>query len=181
MGVFTLLWGSWTIQGFGVFAVVTVAASTALAAVFLVRGIALFIAAPTLVSAEAVQAAQDARTGYRFRLVVGAETLAILLVSLALGTTGHDRYVNPAIALVVGLHFLALVAVFPTRRTVNLVTGSVLSLAAIGAVVLLASRAAGTDVVWSAVALIAASCTSAQGLTLLAARRRLLDATTAAE
>lgn len=176
MGFFTLLWGSWTSQGLGAVGALSVAVFTVVAGLFLLGGITLLVTLRRRpASHEPTDAAQSATIGRRFGLVVGAEAVAIFVASAGLGISGNDRYINPAIALVVGLHFLALVWVFPTQRAVNLATGSVLSLAAVAAILVLAADALGTDLTWSLVALVAASCTTAQGLTMLAARRRMLS------
>lgn len=73
MGVFTLLWGWWTLQGLGTVAVLTVCAFSVLGVVFLVRGVALFTAARHAVASSDAPATQASTIGRRFGIVVGAE------------------------------------------------------------------------------------------------------------
>ena len=47
-----------------------------------------------------------------FRIVLIAEVLVIVLAIVALGRSGHPDFITVAIALIVGLHFLPLAAIF---------------------------------------------------------------------
>jgi hypothetical protein len=70
----------------------------------------------------------------RFLLVLAAELLAVAAIALFAGATGDSLVIAPSVAIVVGLHFIPLAAIFgvPIYR----VTGS--ALVSVGAVALVA-------------------------------------------
>lgn len=123
------------------------AADVLIALNLLALGVRLFMDARQL--ARRTSAADEApgrRSGRLFGLIFGAEILLIIVVIRILLTASLERLVLPAIAVVVGLHFLPLAAVF--RVATYYITGGVLTmLGAIGIIGILITNA---EVTWGA-------------------------------
>jgi hypothetical protein len=68
---------------------------------------------PSSTSEEA--RARGKAQGRRFFLVFGVEFVSIFLAAYLLGIAGFDGFIPPVIALIVGLHFIPLAAVFGVR------------------------------------------------------------------
>jgi len=92
------------------------------------------------------------KAGPRFGLVFGAEIALIVVISSVLSRIGHETLIPPAIALIVGLHFLPLARLF--HLPIYSATGIAMSLLAVGCLVavLLGLRLGGLSLfVWSSV------------------------------
>jgi hypothetical protein len=67
---------------------------------------------------SAADQAYRKRTGISFGVIFGAEGIIIWLAATLLGVTGHDDFIVPVIALIVGLHFYPMARIF--RRRIDL-------------------------------------------------------------
>ena len=83
---------------------------------FIVSGIRLFISSAKFpkftTDADRVQGKKMVRS---FGIIFGIEGLAIPMTSVMLVLLGHDQYILPAIALIVGLHFYPMAKIFRRR------------------------------------------------------------------
>ena len=124
MAVFTLAWVGNTFAGFPAAVAWTLTAAAAAAAgCFVAQAVRLLAARhrfPADLSAQ--DQARRRRTGQAFGLVFGAEGAAIGAAAAVLGSTGHDAFVVPVIALVVGLHFYPMARIFERRIDTYLAT-----------------------------------------------------------
>ncbi len=103
---------------------------------------------PKTVSPE--DAAVGKRIGMWFGIVFGVEILLIALASILLSNFQLDRFIAPAVALIVGIHFLPLARLF--RVPAYYLTGallSVLALIALGALLLGLPLAGSSPYNWS--------------------------------
>jgi hypothetical protein len=78
---------------------------------------------------DSEEAVYGDKTGRWFGLVFTIEALAIFVAARVLSISSHNTLIAPVIALIVGIHFLPLAALFRVRA--YYVTGTVLSLLAI--------------------------------------------------
>jgi hypothetical protein len=81
------------------------------------------------------ESAAGKKIGMWFGIVFGLEALLIALTSIVLGRLQADRFIPPAIALIVGLHFLPLARLF--RVTFYYITGALLSVLALAVIIAL--------------------------------------------
>ena len=94
--------------------------------------------------------AQGKAQGRRFFLVFAIELGSIFLAASLLGSAGLEGFIPPVIALIVGLHFLPLAAVFKVR--LYYLTGILISLvAAVALVALLVGMTLGGVFGWAVV------------------------------
>lgn len=176
MAFFTVLWGSWSLVGLPPTVGVPIIVVFALSAVaFAVEGIRLFRLARQFPAVDTTsRRAQTKSTGARFGIIFGLEGVLIGAASGVLAAAGMSDYINPVIALIVGLHFIPLARVF--ERTIDYYIAAWVVLAAGTGVVLLALTALPVYTVWTIVAIATACGTSAYGLYMLSAGHRLRDA-----
>jgi hypothetical protein len=81
------------------------------------------------------EAAAGKKIGMWFGIVFGLEALLIALTSIVLGRMQASQFIPPAIALIVGLHFLPLARLF--RVTFYYITGVLLCVLALVAIIAL--------------------------------------------
>ena len=173
MAFFTTFWALWIPYGLPrSVAVVLLAAFVALAAVLVVSGIRLARAANRFPPVDAEARVRGRRVQKGFGIIVGAEGLVIGGLSAVLGARGAYAYIGPAIALVVGLHFVPLGIVF--RRTIDYYVGGWVSLAAVTGLWLLGTGSLPASLVGSLVAVATAAGTAGYGIYLLRLRRAML-------
>ncbi len=173
MAFFTVLWALWSFYGFPVvLAAALVVIFGVFAGVFVVNGGQLIRSASQfpLPSGEEVQ-----RRGRALQIGFGAtfaaEGVIIGVVCALLAINGAYAYFGPAIALVVGLHFIPFGFIF--RRTIDFYIGGwVVACAAVG-IWLIASETVAAPLVASLVAVATACGTTAYGLYMLRVKRGL--------
>ncbi|MFF1879668.1 hypothetical protein [Leifsonia sp. NPDC058230] len=175
MGFFTVLWGSWATAGVPLAAGIAISVVFfAFALAFIVNGILLFVAArrfPVVPTDE--RRAKTRNIGARFGIIFGIEGVLIGVMSAILGATGNDEYINGAIAVIVGLHFLPLAPVFD--RTIDYYIGGWVVLAGIVGIVLIATGAVTVEQSWTIVSLATAGGTTVYGIYMLLEKRRLVS------
>lgn len=178
MAVFTCMWAWWAFAGLVPVAGVTVVVIySALSAIFVVEAIRLLFAArafPTEVPDGGSGSGSGPRqnSGMWFGVIFGAEGVVIFAVCALLGATGGTNYINPAIALIVGTHFIPLAWVF--RRTIDFYVAGWFILAAAAGIVSIASGAVPVALVWSLVSIAAAAGTSFYGFYMIGVKRAML-------
>jgi hypothetical protein len=108
MAFFTTLWALWALYGLPtVAAVVLVAIFVALSVVFVINGVQLIKSASRLPIPSGEESQRQGRAmQLGFGINFAAEGVIIAVVCALLGMTGADAYFGPAIALVVGVHFI---------------------------------------------------------------------------
>ena len=79
--------------------------------------------------------ARGRAAGRRYAAVVALEFVAIFVVASLLGSAGLTPFIPPVVALIVGLHFLTLAAIFGVSA--YYLTGTLIALIAVAAVVAL--------------------------------------------
>lgn len=173
MAFFTVLWGSWSLVGLsGPLAVAVIVAFSSLGVVFVVEGVRLLLILrrfPTIDTAS--RRAQTKRIGLRFGIIFGIEGVLIGAASGLLATAGLSDYLNPVIALIVGLHFIPLARVF--ERTIDYYIAGWVMIVAITGICLLAFSGTPVYTVWTMVSLATACGTSAYGIYMRQLSRRL--------
>jgi len=171
MALFTLSWALWSLAGLPIaVAVAAVAAFGALAAVYVIRGIGLVRASgsfPDAASNDGTHRGRTLQIGYA--VTFGTEGVVIGAVSGLLIADDAGAYLQPAIALIVGLHFIPFGFIF--RRTVDFfVAGWVVVCAALGIWVTSSSSGSGA-LTGALVSLATAGGTAAYGCYLLRLRK----------
>jgi hypothetical protein len=190
MAVFTSMWGWWAFAGLVPAVGVTVALIySALSAIFVAEAVRLLVAARALRahvpdgadlpdnggsrrSGSISQPRQN--SGMWFGIIFGAEGLVIFVVCAVLGANGGTNYVNPAIAMIVGVHFIPLAWVF--RRTVDFYVAGWFICAAGAGILTIASAAMPVALVWTLVSIAAAAGTSFYGFYMIGVKRAILTA-----
>jgi hypothetical protein len=180
MALFTCMWGWWAFAGLTPALGTTVAVIySALSAIFVIEAIRMLSAArayPTHVDEHPGNAESTSRPrengGTWFGIIFGAEGVAIFAVCAILGATGNTDYINPAIALIVGLHFIPLAWVF--QRTIDFYVAVWFILAATAGIVAIASGLMPVALVWSLVSIAAAAGTGFYGFYMIGVKRALL-------
>lgn len=117
--LFAFIWGSVGsaalsgLMGSATRAIVVVVTLLYLAGVYRLRAMAKRAASPS--GGSTGTTGTNAFRSWRYWLIVVAEVLAIVVVLRVLVTTGHKDAVSSAIAVIVGLHLIALQPVFRAR------------------------------------------------------------------
>jgi hypothetical protein len=108
MAFFTMLWGSWTLYGLPlVIASGLLVIFAAFAVVFVINGVQLIKSASRLPVPSGEEAKHRGRAlQIGFGATFATEGVIIALVCALLAISGASDYFAPAIALVVGLHFI---------------------------------------------------------------------------
>ena len=174
MGFFTLLWASWSLYGLPlVLGVVVVVIFGAFAVVFVVNGLQLIRSASRLPEPAGEE---SRRRGHALQLGFGitfaSEGVVIAVVCALLAINGAYAYFAPAIALVVGLHFIPFGFLF--RRTIDYYIAAWVVLWAVVGIWLIASQTLAAPLVASVVGVATACGTSAY---MLRVERAILAAT----
>jgi hypothetical protein len=176
MAFFTTLWALWALYGLPLaVATVLVVIFVALAVIFVINGVQLIKSASSL---PVPSGAESKRRGRALQLGFGitfaAEGVIIALVCALLGMSGAYAYFGPAIALVVGLHFIPFAFLF--HRTIDFyIAGWVVTCAVIG-IWLIAFRSVDPVLVGSLVAVATACGTAAYGIYMLRIKRAIVAA-----
>ena len=174
MAFFTTFWALWIPYGLpSVVALPLLALFVTLAVGFVVSGIGLVRAGRRFPAVGEDARGRGRRVQKGFAVVVGAEGLVIGVVCAILGARGAFAYFGPAIALVVGLHFLPLGIVF--RRTIDYYVGAWVSLAALAGLWLVRAGTLPPSEVGSLVAVATAAGTATYGVYQVRLTRALLS------
>lgn len=176
MAFFTLLWASWSLYGLPVAAGVALVVIFCIpAGVFVINGVQLIRSAhllPVPSGDEATRRGRALRVG--FGGTFAAEAVIIGVVCALLIVNGAYAYLAPAIALVVGLHFIPLGFIF--RRTIDFyIAGWVVVWALLG-FWLINSETVAAPLVASLVGVAGACGTTAYGVYMLRVKRVILAA-----
>lgn len=176
MAVFTMWWVSDTFTGWPVSAATVVTVLCAAAAVlFVVQAVRLLVARRRM-SADVPHSDRARKpNGALFGVVFAAEGVLIGVAVGVLGANRLNRFLVPAIAMIVGLHFFPMARIF--GRTLDLWLASWTTLVgAVGVVVVLLDGSAW-PVVWSWVGAGAAAATLTYGAFMVRFAQRLLVST----
>jgi hypothetical protein len=173
---FTLLWASWSLYGLPVAGgVALVVIFSVLAVIFVINGVQLLRSAdrlPVSTGDDSNRRGRVLRIG--FGVTFAAEGVIIGVVCALLIVNGAYAYLAPAVALVVGLHFIPLGFIF--HRTIDFyVAGWVVLWALIG-FWLINSETMAAPLVASMVGIAAACGTTAYGVYMLRVKRAILAA-----
>lgn len=173
MAFFTTLWASWSLAGLPFAAgIVAIVVFGAFAVLFVIAGIRLFAVARRFPTVDTTaRRAQTRSMGRRFGIIFGLEGVLIGAASGVLGATDLSDYINPVIALIVGLHFIPLARVF--ERTIDYWVAAWVVVASLVGIALLAFTPLPVTVVWTIVSLATACGTSAYGFYMIREGRRL--------
>lgn len=176
MAFFTLVWAGWIFPAFSAGVAWPMATPfILLVLLFLVQGVLLFARSRSFpVVATAGRRRQTKRIGMRFGLIFGIEGALIGATSGILSGTGHDAYLAPAIALIVGAHFIPLARVF--ERTFDYGVAAWVIAVAIAGILLIALTSVAPALVSALVGIGTAMGTCAYGMYLLRAKRSILHA-----
>src|SRR6476659_4642499 len=119
MAFFTALWASWSLYGLSAcLGVALIVIFGAFAVIFVINGVQLFRSAaqlPLPAGAESQRRGRALRVG--FGVTFASEGVVIAVVCALLAINGGYAYFAPAIALVVGLHFIPFGFLF--RRSID--------------------------------------------------------------
>ena len=117
MAFFTALWASWSFSGLSAFlGVALIVIFGAFAVIFVINGVQLFRSAaqlPLPAGAESQRRGRALRVG--FGVTFASEGVVIAVVCALLAINGGYAYFAPAIALIVGLHFIPFGFLFRRR------------------------------------------------------------------
>jgi hypothetical protein len=176
MAFFTALWASWTVYGFPLaLAAVLLIIFGVLAAWFVINGIQLIRSVDRFPEPTPEETKGRGRTlQIGFGVTFGAEGVIIAVVCAVLGARGAYDYFGPAIALVVGLHFIPMGFLF--HRTIDFYIGGWVVVCAVVGIWLIASDTLPAPLVASLVAVATACGTTAYGLYMIGVKRSLLTA-----
>jgi hypothetical protein len=174
MAFFTLVWVAWVFPAVPDGIALAIAIPFELLAVlFAVQGVVLFSRSklfPVVPTAD--RRGQTKRVGLRFGLIFGIEGVLIGATSGILFATGLDAYLAPAIALIVGAHFIPLARVF--ERTIDYWVAAWVIAVALAGIIAIAVTPAAPAFVSALVGIGTAAGTSAYGIYLLGVKRSLL-------
>jgi hypothetical protein len=176
MAFFTTLWALWALYGLPiVVAVVLVAIFVALSVVFVINGVQLIKSASRLPIPSGEESQRQGRAmQLGFGINFAAEGVIIAVVCALLGMSGADAYFGPAIALVVGVHFIPFGFIF--HRTIDFYIAGWVVIWAVTGIWLIASHSVDPALVASLVAVATACGTAAYGTYLLRIKRAIVAA-----
>jgi len=174
MAFFTLLWASWSLYGLPVAgSIALVVIFSVIAVIFAINGVRLLRSAdrlPVPTGDDSNRRGRAMRIG--FGVTFAAEGVIIGVVCALLIVNGAYAYLAPAIALVVGLHFIPLGFIF--HRTIDFyIAGWVVVWALLG-FWLINSQTMAAPLVASIVGIAAACSTTAYGVYMLRVKRAIL-------
>ena len=176
MAFFTTLWALWALYGLPiVVAVVLVAIFVALSVVFVINGVQLIKSASRLPIPSGEESQRQGRAmQLGFGINFAAEGVIIAVVCALLGMSGADAYFGPAIALVVGVHFIPFGFIF--HRTIDFYIAGWVVIWAVTGIWLIASHSVDPALVASLVAVATACGTAAYGIYMLRNKRAIVAA-----
>jgi hypothetical protein len=174
MAFFTLLWASWSLYGLPVAGgAALVVIFSVIAVIFVINGVRLLRSAdrlPVPTGDDSNRQGRAMRVG--FGVTLAAVGVIIGVVCALLIVNGAYAYLAPAIALVVGLHFIPLGFIF--HRTIDFyIAGWVVVWALLG-FWLISSQTMAAPLVASIVGVAAACSTTAYGVYMLRVKRAIL-------
>ena len=176
MAFFTALWASWSFYGLSAFlGVALIVIFGAFAVIFVINGVQLFRSAaqlPLPAGAESQRRGRALRVG--FGVTFASEGVVIAVVCALLAINGGYAYFAPAIALVVGLHFIPFGFLF--RRSIDFYIAAWVVLWAIVGIWLIASQILTAPLVASLVGVATACGTAAYGIYMLRVKRAIMAA-----
>ena len=176
MAFFTALWASWSFYGLSAFlGVALIVIFGAFAVIFVINGVQLFRSAaqlPLPAGAESQRRGRALRVG--FGVTFASEGVVIAVVCALLAINGGYAYFAPAIALVVGLHFIPFGFLF--RRSIDFYIAAWVALWAIVGIWLIASQILAAPLVASLVGAATACGTAAYGIYMLRVKRAIMAA-----
>jgi flagellar biosynthesis protein FliQ len=176
MAFFTALWASWSLYGLSaLLAVALIVIFGAFAVIFVINGVQLFRSAaglPLPVGAEAQRRGRILQVG--FAVTFASEGVVIAIVCALLAINDGYAYFAPAIALVVGLHFIPFGFLF--RRSIDFYIAAWAVIWAIVGIWLIASQTLAAPLVASLVGVATACGTSAYGVYMLRVKRAIMAA-----
>lgn len=176
MAFFTALWASWSFYGLSAFlGVALIVIFGAFAVIFVINGVQLFRSAarlPLPAGAESQRRGRALRVG--FGVTFASEGVVIAVVCAFLAINGGYAYFAPAIALVVGLHFIPFGFLF--RRSIDFYIAAWVVVWAIVAIWLIASQILAAPLVASLVGVATACGTAAYGIYMLRVKRAIMAA-----
>jgi len=147
----------------------------AFAVIFVINGVQLFRSAaqlPLPAGAESQRRGRALRVG--FGVTFASEGVVIAVVCALLAINGGYAYFAPAIALVVGLHFIPFGFLF--RRRIDFYIAAWVVLWAIAGIWLIASQILAAPLVASLVGVATACGTAAYGIYMLRVKRAIMAA-----
>jgi hypothetical protein len=174
MAFFTVLWALWPLYGLPVvLSLAVIVIFAAFAVVFVINGVQLIRSASRLPQPTGKESKRRGRAlQVGFGVTFATEGVVIAIVCALLATNGAYAYFAPAIALVVGLHFIPLGFIF--RRTIDFYIAAWVVAWAIVGIWLIASQTVAAPQVASLVGVSTACGTAAYGAYMLRVKRAIL-------
>jgi hypothetical protein len=176
MAFFTVLWASWSFYGLSaLLGVALIVIFGAFAVIFAINGVQLFRSAvrlPLSAGAESQRRGRALQVG--FDVTFASEGVVIAIVCALLAINGGYAYFAPAIALIVGLHFIPFGFLF-RRRIDFFIAAWVVVWATVG-IWLIASQILAAPLVASLVGVATACGTTAYGIYMLRIKRAIMAA-----
>ncbi|HMH20857.1 MAG TPA: beta-glucosidase BglX [Puia sp.] len=174
MAFFTMMWTGIAQGGLlGQDHRIVLIAFAAICLVFIIAGIRLF-----LISGKFPKFTTDAdkaegkKMGRAFGIIFGIEGLAIPVASVILVLLGHDRYILPAIALIVGLHFYPMARIF--QRQIDYYIATWTCLISLISMTMIAGDSRSEPFILAFLGIGVALATTTYGIYMLASGRQLL-------
>jgi hypothetical protein len=173
MAFFTLLWASWSLYGLSpVLGVVLIVIFAVLATIFVINGVQLFRSASRLPLPLGDESQRRGRSLQRgFGITCASEGVIIAVVCALLAISGGYAYFAPAIALVVGLHFIPFGFLF--GRTIDFYIAAWVVAWAIVGIWLIASQTLAAPLAASLIGVAGACGTSAYGVYMVRVKRAI--------
>jgi hypothetical protein len=176
MAFFTALWASWSLYGLSAFlGVALIVIFGAFAMIFVINGVQLFRSAaglPLPAGAESQRRGRALQVG--FGVTFASEGVVIAVVCALLAINGGYAYFAPAIALIVGLHFIPFGFLF--GRRIDFYIAAWVVVWAIVGIWLIASQILAAPLVASLVGVATACGTTAYGVYMLRVKRAIMAA-----
>jgi hypothetical protein len=174
MAFLTLLWASWSLYGLPVAgSIALVVIFSVIAVIFVINGVRLLRSTdrlPVPTGDDSNRRCRAMRIG--FGVTFAAEGVIIGVVCALLIVNGAYAYLAPAIALVVGLHFIPLGFIF--HRTIDFYIAGWVAVWALLGFWLINSQTTAAPLVASIVGIAAACSTTAYGVYMLRVKRAIL-------
>lgn len=172
MGIFTSMWAAWAYSAAGGWFLILAVGFWAASALFVLHAIHLLRHIRHFPSPTETETQSGRTTQRRFGIIFNAEGIVIGATCAVLLIAHRFQFMAPAIALIVGLHFIPLSRVFHRRIDVWLGLFTAL-LGAVGIV------SVGIDrdtylIVWGVVGFLTAGVTAFYGVTMTQAKTALL-------
>jgi hypothetical protein len=176
MAFFTALWASWSFYGLSAFlGVALFVIFGAFAVILVINGVQLFRSAarlPLPAGAESQRRGRALQVG--FGITFASEGVVIAIVCALLAINGGYEYFAPAIALIVGVHFIPFGFLF--RRRFDFFIAAWVVVWAIVGIWLIASQILAAPLVASLVGVATACGTTAYGIYMLRVKRAIMAA-----